>query len=71
MTPILPKLMLKRAPKPEPVQFEPLTHEGPVEMLFTVIITAMVVLALIFGAPEPVDCGVDRDAPTLEKGCDP
>ena len=24
---------------------------------------------LLLGIPEPVDCGVDRDAPTLDAGC--
>lgn len=64
-----PKVVIARAPKPEPEQFEPVTHEGPVEHLFAVILALMIVVAMALGAPEPVDCGVDRDAPTLEEGC--
>lgn len=69
MTQVLPKILITRAAKPEPVAFEAVTHSGPVELLFTILMTLIFVACLALGAPEPVDCGVDRDAPTLEKGC--
>lgn len=31
-------------------------------------LVAMVVISMALGAPEPVDCGPDRNAPTIE-GC--
>ncbi|MCC5612733.1 hypothetical protein LC612_40105 [Nostoc sp. CHAB 5834] len=69
MTRVLPKIVIPRTAKPEPEPFEAVTHAGPVELLFAILISLIFVACLALGAPEPVDCGVDRDAPTLEKGC--
>lgn len=69
MTRVLPKMRVTRVPPaPEP-RIDGNTHEGPVELLFALLISLIFVACLALGAPEPVDCGVDRNAPTLEKGC--
>lgn len=69
MTRVLPTITVTRAPKAEEPRIDSNAHAGPVELLFAVIISMIFVACLALGAPEPVDCGVDRDAPTLEKGC--
>jgi hypothetical protein len=69
MTRVLPKITIRRVPDAElsfPV-------EAPIEARSVWFVFAAIGLffaaCLVFGAPEPVDCGVDRDAPTLDEGC--
>lgn len=69
MTRILPPLTIKRGPRPEELRVDNNAHDGLIELLFAFIMSVIFVVCLALGAPEPVDCGVDRDAPTLEKGC--
>lgn len=69
MTRVLPTITVARTPKAEEPRIDSNAHQGPMELLFAVIISLIFVGCLALGAPEPVDCGVDRDAPTLEKGC--
>lgn len=71
MTRVLPTVTVTRTPKTEEPRIDSNAHEGPVELLFSILISLIFVACLALGAPEPVDCGVDRDAPTLEKGCEP
>lgn len=69
MTRILPKITIRRVPDAElsfPV-------EAPLESRSALFAFAAIGLffaaCLLLGIPEPVDCGVDRDAPTLDDGC--
>lgn len=39
------------------------------ELLGLLAMMTVFVIALLMNVPEPLDCGVDRDAPTLEEGC--
>lgn len=69
MTRVLPTISVTRAPRAEEPRIDSNAHQSPLELLFAIIISLIFVGCLALGAPEPVDCGVDRDAPTLEKGC--
>lgn len=69
MTRILPKIIVRRVPDAElsfPV-------ETPLQSLGAWFAFAAIgwffAACLMLNIPEPVDCGVDRDAPTLDDGC--
>ena len=61
--------VIAKAPTPE-ATLENCAPGGWVEDICSLALVAMVAISMALGAPEPVDCGVDRDAPTLE-GCKP
>lgn len=69
MTRILPKIIVRRVPDAE-MSFP---AEAPLKTRSASFAFAAIGLffaaCLILGTPEPVDCGVDRDAPTLDDGC--
>lgn len=69
MNRVQPTVVITKAPQPEAA---PESHApgGWLEDVCTLALVAMFALCMALGAPEPVDCGVDRDAPTLE-GCQP
>jgi hypothetical protein len=69
MSRVLPTLVITKAPQPE-IPPESYAPGGWLEVVCTLAIVAMFVISMALGAPEPVDCGVDRNAPTLE-GCQP
>lgn len=61
--------VIAKTPTPE-ATLENYTPGGWVEDICSLALVAMVSLSMALGAPEPIDCGADRDAPTLE-GCQP
>lgn len=73
MTRILPKITIRPAPIEDATDSPEWSMrdgwEGFIEGLCMIALIAMIVVSMALGAPEPIDCGVDRNAPTLEKGC--
>lgn len=61
-------IRIKR-PKVEAEPFEPVAPSSLLEVAGIVAFMAFFVAVLILNIPEPMDCGVDRDAPTIEEGC--
>lgn len=60
-----------KKPAPEPTAFEPVNPPHWTELLGMVLMTAIFAVAIALNVPEPVECGVDRDAATLDAGCKP
>lgn len=61
-------IRIKRREREVPA-FEPVSPNGWVEAVCIAVFMLFFATVLYLNIPEPMDCGVDRDAPTLEEGC--